>query len=182
VASALAPSALRCDPGALPEGELILRAELDAARACPGSTALPGRADLGCTPWPCPDAFVTGLMFSQIVVRCATHLDGVSRLYEAVTHFMGRRSFIVLNRFFYGTTLGKREAAAEIPAAAQADPLPAILSRDEVKRVLTAVPDRKMRTLLTTVYAAGLRVSEVVGLQVGGNGIGRFAMPSPSPP
>jgi site-specific recombinase XerD len=95
---------------------------------------------------------------------------------------MGRRSFIVLNRFFYGTTLGKREAAAEIPAAAQADPLPAILSRDEVKRVLTAVPDRKMRTLLTTVYAAGLRVSEVVGLQVGGNGIGRFAMPSPSPP
>ena len=36
-----------------------------------------------------------------------------------------------------------------------------------VKRLLTAVPDRQMRTLLTTVYAAGLRVSEVVGLQVG---------------
>ena len=53
------------------------------------------------------------------------------------------------------------------PAAAQGrsparHPLP-----DEVKRLLTAVPDRKMRTLLTTVYAAGLRVSEVVGLKVG---------------
>ena len=49
-----------------------------------------------------------------------------------------------------------------LPAA-----LPAILSQDEVKRLLTAVPDRQMRTLLTTVYAAGLRVSEAVGLQVG---------------
>ncbi len=70
-------------------------------------------------------------------------------------------------RFFYGTTLGNREAAAEIPLPRKADPLPAILSQDEVKRLLTAVPDRKMRTLLTTVYAAGLRVSEVVGLQAG---------------
>src|SRR5919106_6074616 len=70
-------------------------------------------------------------------------------------------------RFFYGTTLGDREAAAEIPLPRKGDPLPAILSQDEVKRLLTAVPDRQMRTLLTTVYAAGLRVSEAVGLQVG---------------
>ena len=54
-------------------------------------------------------------------------------------------------RFFYGTTLGNREAAAEIPLPRKADPLPAILSQDEVKRLLTAVPDRQMRTLLTTV-------------------------------
>src|SRR5688500_15480376 len=69
-------------------------------------------------------------------------------------------------RFFYGTTLGDREAAAEIPLPRKADPLPAILSQDEVKRLLGAVPDPRMRALLTTVYAAGLRVSEVVGLQV----------------
>ena len=66
-------------------------------------------------------------------------------------------------RFFYGTTLGNRA----VPLPRKADPLPAILSQGEVKRLLTAVPDRKMRTLLTTVYVAGLRVSEVVGLQVG---------------
>ncbi len=70
-------------------------------------------------------------------------------------------------RFFYGVTLGQREAAAEIPLPRKADPLPAILSQDEVKRLLGAVPDLKMRTLLTTVYAAGLRVSEAVGLQAG---------------
>ena len=54
-------------------------------------------------------------------------------------------------RFFYGTTLGHREAAAEIPLPRKADPLPAILSQDEVQRLLAAVPDRQMRTLLTTV-------------------------------
>ena len=70
-------------------------------------------------------------------------------------------------RFFYGTTLGNREAAAEIPLPRKADPLPAILSREEVARLLTAVPDRKMRTLLTTIYAAGLRVSEAVALKAG---------------
>jgi site-specific recombinase XerD len=70
-------------------------------------------------------------------------------------------------RFFYGTTLGDREAAAQIPLPRKADPLPAILSQDEVKRLLAAVPDRKMRALLTTVYAAGLRVSEAIALKAG---------------
>jgi integrase/recombinase XerD len=69
-------------------------------------------------------------------------------------------------RFFYGVTLGNREAAAEIPLPRKADPLPAILSREEMARLLTAVPGPKVRALLTTVYAAGLRASEVVGLEV----------------
>src|SRR5215217_836873 len=42
-------------------------------------------------------------------------------------------------RFFYGTTLGNRAAAAEIPLPRKADPLPAILSQDEVKRLLRSV-------------------------------------------
>jgi site-specific recombinase XerD len=70
-------------------------------------------------------------------------------------------------RFFYGTTLGDREAASQIPLPRKADPLPAILSREEVARLLTAVPDLKLRTLLTTIYAAGLRVSEAIGLKIG---------------
>ena len=69
-------------------------------------------------------------------------------------------------RFFYGTTLGNREAAAEIPLPRKADPLPAILSQDEVARLLRSVANLRMRTLLTTVYAAGLRVSEAVALRV----------------
>src|SRR3954447_867100 len=69
-------------------------------------------------------------------------------------------------RFLYAVTLDRKEDAARIPLPRKADPLPAILSQDEVARLLAAVADPWMRALLTTVYAAGLRVSEVVGLQV----------------
>ena len=69
-------------------------------------------------------------------------------------------------RFFYAVTLDRPEEAARIPLPRKADPLPAILSCEEVARLLGAVADLWMRALLTTVYAAGLRVSEVVGLEV----------------
>src|ERR1700691_236018 len=67
-------------------------------------------------------------------------------------------------RFFYRTTLGLKEVSENIPYARRADPLPAVLARDQVERFLKAVPNLKMRTAFITVYAAGLRVSEVVKL------------------
>ena len=67
-------------------------------------------------------------------------------------------------RFFYGTTLGQKDIAQQIPLARKEDTLPAVLSRDEVMRFLKAVADLKMRTIFVTIYAAGLRVSEVVAL------------------
>ena len=67
-------------------------------------------------------------------------------------------------RFFYGTTLGQKPIAEEIPFARKEDTLPAVLTRDEVVRLLKAVPDLKIRTALITIYATGLRVSEVVAL------------------
>ena len=70
-------------------------------------------------------------------------------------------------RFFYAVTLDRKEDAARIPLPRKADPLPAILSREEVARLLASVADLRRRTLLTTIYAAGLRVSEAVALQVG---------------
>lgn len=41
-----------------------------------------------------------------------------------------------------------------------------VLSADEIVRFLEAIPSLKSRTALTTVYAAGLRVSEVVLLKI----------------
>jgi integrase/recombinase XerD len=67
-------------------------------------------------------------------------------------------------RFFYRTTLGRKEASEEIPYARREDALPAVLARDEVVRFLKAVSDPMMRTAFITIYAAGLRVSEVVKL------------------
>ena len=67
-------------------------------------------------------------------------------------------------RFFYGVTMGRKDIAAEIPFARREDTLPAVLSPEEVVRLLEAVERIKMRVALTTIYAAGLRVSEVVTL------------------
>jgi site-specific recombinase XerD len=49
-----------------------------------------------------------------------------------------------------------------------------VLSADEVVRFLEAVPSLKSRTALTTAYAAGLRVSEVVALKVADIDSGRM--------
>lgn len=67
-------------------------------------------------------------------------------------------------RFFYGKTLGQKHIVDEIPYARRADSLPAVLSREEVERFLKTVRNLKMRTAFITIYAAGLRVSELVVL------------------
>ncbi len=67
-------------------------------------------------------------------------------------------------RFFYGTTLGNKELAQQIPFARAEDTLPAVLTRDQVLQLLRAEPDVMMRTIFITIYAAGLRISEVVKL------------------
>ena len=70
-------------------------------------------------------------------------------------------------RFFYATTLGLKHVADQIPYARTADALPAVLSREEVERLLKSVANLKMRTAFITIYAAGLRVSELVALTAG---------------
>jgi integrase/recombinase XerD len=69
-------------------------------------------------------------------------------------------------RFFYGVTLGRPAMVERIPHARKQQQLPVILSAEEVVRFFAAVPSLKLRTALMTAYAAGLRVSEVIGLRV----------------
>ena len=69
-------------------------------------------------------------------------------------------------RFLYHTTLGRPEATFTIPGPKHRQTLPEILSPGEVRRVLEATVTRKQRAVLATTYGAGLRVSEVVRLQL----------------
>jgi site-specific recombinase XerD len=69
-------------------------------------------------------------------------------------------------RFFYGVTLEQAEIPERIAYAREPRRLPVVLGADEVVRFLEAVPSLKSRTALTTAYAAGLRVSEVIALKV----------------
>jgi site-specific recombinase XerD len=70
-------------------------------------------------------------------------------------------------RFLYGTTLGNKALAEQITYARPEDTLPAVLTQDQVLGLLKAERDRMMRTIFITIYAAGLRISEVVRLRTG---------------
>jgi len=70
-------------------------------------------------------------------------------------------------RFFYGVTLGQDDIPERIAYAREPRKLPAVLSGDEIIRFLEAVSHLKARVALTTAYAAGLRVGEVVRLKIG---------------
>lgn len=69
-------------------------------------------------------------------------------------------------RFLYGTTLSKPWTVEAIPYPKRPQKLPVILSQEEVARFLGAVTSLKHRTLLSTIYASGLRVGEATHLKV----------------
>ncbi|WP_454743904.1 tyrosine-type recombinase/integrase [Cupriavidus necator] len=69
-------------------------------------------------------------------------------------------------RFLYRVTLRREWSDEDFPLPKRPVKLPVFLSAEEVTRFFESVPSLKQRTILMTAYAAGLRVSEVVHLQV----------------
>lgn len=69
-------------------------------------------------------------------------------------------------RFFYRQVLQKDWAVAQIPYQRTGRRLPEILSPQEVAALFRATANLKHRALLMTMYAGGLRVSEVTHLRV----------------
>ena len=70
-------------------------------------------------------------------------------------------------RFLYRTTLKKDWTFGEdIPLPKKPHKLPVVLSPEEVVHFLNCVDCRKHRVILTTCYAAGLRISEAVRLKI----------------
>jgi integrase/recombinase XerD len=68
-------------------------------------------------------------------------------------------------RFLYKITLKRDWSLDEvIPAPKKPQKLPVVLSPEEVLQFLDCVRKRKYRAILTTCYAAGLRISEAIGL------------------
>lgn len=68
-------------------------------------------------------------------------------------------------RFLYKVTLKRDWSLAEvIPTPKKPQKLPVVLSPEEVLQFLDCVRSRKHRAVLTTCYAAGLRISEAVTL------------------
>jgi site-specific recombinase XerD len=68
-------------------------------------------------------------------------------------------------RFLYKVTLKRHWSLDDIiPAPKKPQTLPVVLSPEEVVHFLECIESRKHRTILTTCYAAGLRISESIAL------------------
>ena len=70
-------------------------------------------------------------------------------------------------RFVCEVTLGRPELVAWMRWPRQKPSLPVVLAGSEVVTLLAAVSSPMYRAVITTIYAAGLRISEACALQIG---------------
>lgn len=69
-------------------------------------------------------------------------------------------------KFFYTITLKRPWDNVSIPRMKKPQKLPVVLSPNEVKAILDCTDNLFYKTIFTTVYGAGLRISEAVNLRV----------------
>ena len=69
-------------------------------------------------------------------------------------------------RFFYHHVLHRNWMLEAIPYPRHEQKLPVVLSPAEIAALFHSIPNLKHRTILMTIYAAGLRVSELINLRV----------------
>jgi site-specific recombinase XerD len=98
--------------------------------------------------------------------RCPSKL-GQKHVREWIQHLKGEGKsagrllqHIGALRFLYTKTLTKPDAVSFLRWPRQDDRLPAVLSQDEVLRLLSAFCEPRFRVLFTTQYACGLRINE----------------------
>jgi integrase/recombinase XerD len=105
--------------------------------------------------------------FSRYFGRSPDHL-GLFQVHLVATgiSWPALNQIVCALRFFYGVTLNHSTIPERIAYAREPRKLPVVLGADEVVQFLEAIPSLKSRTALTTVYATGLRVSEVVFLKL----------------
>ncbi len=69
-------------------------------------------------------------------------------------------------KFLYVRLYGRDDTFADIRRPRPEHKLPRILSRDEILQIVRTIQNPKHRLMIDLLYAAGLRVSEVVNLRV----------------
>lgn len=69
-------------------------------------------------------------------------------------------------RFLYAITLGRKEHLERLAYGRRPKHLPRVLNREEVLKLFRCAANYDHRILLTTLYATGLRVGELVQLRV----------------
>ena len=68
-------------------------------------------------------------------------------------------------KFYHDGVLKKSIVGLKTPKAAKK--LPVVLTKDEVKKLISSAPTKKSRLILEMLYSSGLRLSECINLKVG---------------
>lgn len=76
-------------------------------------------------------------------------------------------------KLLFVQVLGRADCGDKIPRPRRAKTLPAVMSVQEVERLLGSLANIKHRTMLQVLYSTGLRVSELTGLRIGDIDSGR---------
>jgi site-specific recombinase XerD len=76
-------------------------------------------------------------------------------------------------KLLFVQVLGREGCGDKIPRPKRAKTLPAVMSVEEVGRLLNSLANIKHRTMLQVLYCTGLRVSELIGLRIGDIDSGR---------
>jgi site-specific recombinase XerD len=69
-------------------------------------------------------------------------------------------------KFYYEIVLSMPNRFYEIERPMKKEKLPVVLSKNEVQRILHSITNLKHRSIISTIYSAGLRVSEAVNLKI----------------
>ena len=70
-------------------------------------------------------------------------------------------------KFFYAHVLRRSFRWEELPYPKTRNPLPTILSQDEVRRIIDAASDLFQHAILMTLYSTGMRCAELAHLAIG---------------
>ena len=70
-------------------------------------------------------------------------------------------------RFFFHTTLKRKDLHLDLPRPKRPLKLPYVLAREEIVNLIEAADDLRERTWFMTAYGTGLRVSELCALELG---------------
>ena len=76
------------------------------------------------------------------------------------------RSAVAAMRAYYGLLLGHDWKLFDLVRSPDARKLPAVLTREEIARLLAEVRERRFQMVFRLIYACGLRISEAINLEV----------------
>lgn len=69
-------------------------------------------------------------------------------------------------KFYYEKVLGREKLLFSIERPRTERKLPSVLSKDEIKRIISACKNLKHKCILSLIYSAGLRRSELINLKI----------------